>query len=357
MILHQLLCVSCLRELEGYGANVGSNHTGRIADQECWSGEGLFWGLSTVIKFPVDTTHAPYSIIAAGINLSSQRILYPFSLVMEINGVNNISPGWVLSNSAYTIARNEEKFSLRRKAKNHAFYTGWKVIRMETISLCIVAREMLRSVGGKSIYKGDREMEGIGKNTLTEKSRKDGIRIYTDTIQRFALHGLLYRLEKCLKTSFNSDFVFKLQKLITSRDDAQKHYESLLSSLDTKRFVSIPPNPWDVDQSKNSSTFNDTLLLLEFSSSIQSQPYSHIFGPDLVQLLHRLIKLEMLFADSVAHSKSKDDYRGERTIPGYSEAHINYKKDKVVQKCYQNLQKIQGRVDTVISLLGSRSKL
>ena len=51
---HQSLLIGviwCLgRGNVGYGANVGSNHTGRLPDQETMAGEGIFWGLSCVIK-------------------------------------------------------------------------------------------------------------------------------------------------------------------------------------------------------------------------------------------------------------------------------------------------------------------
>lgn len=50
----------------GYGANVGSNHTGRAPDQELWPGEGVFFGLGTSIKFPANYVAAQYSVIATG---------------------------------------------------------------------------------------------------------------------------------------------------------------------------------------------------------------------------------------------------------------------------------------------------
>ena len=82
---HQSLLIGVLWPLGrgnvGYGSNVGSNHTGRIPDQETSVGEGTFWGLGCVIKFPVNLTCAPYSIVAAGVQLPPQRIMFPFSLI------------------------------------------------------------------------------------------------------------------------------------------------------------------------------------------------------------------------------------------------------------------------------------
>merc|ERR1712127_946436 len=104
----------------------GSNHTGRLPDQECTSGEGIFWGLGCVVKFPVDLTSAPYTMIAAGTKLTPQRITMPFSLVVEVsdeNGssVNDIVPGWVAEHSPYTLARNDKKYTNRCKATRHSF--------------------------------------------------------------------------------------------------------------------------------------------------------------------------------------------------------------------------------------------
>ena len=58
----------------GYGANVGSNHTGRLPDQECIPGEGVFFGLGCNIKYPCNFAKAPYSLIASGITLLPQVI-------------------------------------------------------------------------------------------------------------------------------------------------------------------------------------------------------------------------------------------------------------------------------------------
>lgn len=58
----------------GYGANVGSNHTGRAPDQELWPGQGVFFGLGTSVKFPANFRAAQYSIVATG---AVQRSVFP----------------------------------------------------------------------------------------------------------------------------------------------------------------------------------------------------------------------------------------------------------------------------------------
>jgi hypothetical protein len=67
-IHHSSLVISCSwpcgRGNVAYGAKVGANHTGRVNDQECLSGEGVFYGLGVQIKFPFNTLGAPYSLFA-----------------------------------------------------------------------------------------------------------------------------------------------------------------------------------------------------------------------------------------------------------------------------------------------------
>ena len=67
-IHHSSLVISCSwptgRGNIAYGAKVGANHTGRLNDQESLSGEGCFYGLGVQIKFPFNTTCAPYSLFA-----------------------------------------------------------------------------------------------------------------------------------------------------------------------------------------------------------------------------------------------------------------------------------------------------
>ena len=49
----------------GYGANVGSNHTGRMPDQEVMPGQGMFFGLGVNIKFPAHYRESPFQVFAA----------------------------------------------------------------------------------------------------------------------------------------------------------------------------------------------------------------------------------------------------------------------------------------------------
>eukprot|EP00041_Stephanoeca_diplocostata_P035443 m.1249636 g.1249636 ORF g.1249636 m.1249636 type:complete len:225 (-) comp24701_c0_seq60:3225-3899(-) len=80
---HQALLVAAFwpegRGNIGYGANVGSNHTGKLNDQEIWPGEGVFYGLGCNIKFPTNMTESPYTLIATGVTTLPQKVcLYQY---------------------------------------------------------------------------------------------------------------------------------------------------------------------------------------------------------------------------------------------------------------------------------------
>ena len=82
---HALLVSACWPEGRGnvgYGANVGSNHTGRAPDQEIHPGEGTFFGLGVNVKMPANFSEAPYTIIATGVDTGPQRLRFPFSLMV-----------------------------------------------------------------------------------------------------------------------------------------------------------------------------------------------------------------------------------------------------------------------------------
>ena len=110
---HQSLLIAAVWPLGrgnvAYGANVGANHTGRVNDQECWPGEGVFFGLGSLVKFPCNLLESPYSILVPGTVLSPQKISYPFSLISAGPGdrmeCSSIKPGWVLYGNPYMVDR------------------------------------------------------------------------------------------------------------------------------------------------------------------------------------------------------------------------------------------------------------
>ena len=118
---HQCLLISTVwpqgRGNIAYGAKVGANHTGRVSDQECWPGEGIFFGLDSSIKFPSNLLESPYSIITPATVLPPQKLTFPFSLISTLDRspalggmalsptVSSLSPGWVIKSNPYMIDR------------------------------------------------------------------------------------------------------------------------------------------------------------------------------------------------------------------------------------------------------------
>lgn len=343
---HQSLLIAVLwpggRGNVGYGANVGSNHTGRLPDQECTAGEGTFWGLSCVIKFPVDLSSAPYSVVAAGTNMAPQRCTMPFSLIVGDNGRSGsrIIPGWVLRSSPYTIVRSEHKFATRRKAVRHSSYTGWKILRPETVELCIAARRALQSTAGADTA----GISGVGASELTEKDRVAGIQAYTECIQQFALQGLYSFLVASKST-----------KVGALEDALAREFSNPLTPMKVQSGDDVcwPIYPWDADQSPEAFWRTQRAILIkEFP-----------MGKGLVawarDLLKQLIVLETAYAKAVYICKQRDDARGAATIPHYEVGHVLADRDPVLTALRMELENKKATVVTLLQELdGARqSKL
>ena len=376
---HQSLIISVLWPLGrgnvGYGCNLGSNHTGRQADQEVGSGEGTFWGLGCVIKMPVNLCDAPYSIVAAGVELPPQRLAMPFSLVLsgsekdDCDGLNHIIPGWLLQSSPYSIARSEAKFAKRRKAKRHDFYTGWTILRENTIQMCYNGREELFKAGnhaqssgqasGQTIFKTDRSIPGLGQNYLTESGRKKGIQAYSNTIHLYALRGLLLKteaaLEMCHKSFGNTiaprEFCHRLESIISLH---QKENEQLsAASIGDDGGALWPALPWnELDERHHLWNFQRFMLKKEIPDILKDVETNNLSPSEIVlHLLDRLVVLEKDFAKRVFKSKERDDARGETTIPGYAASHVRAENDAVVKTVLEESRRVEKSVADIKSAL------
>jgi hypothetical protein len=349
---HQSLVIGVLWPLGrgnvGYGANVGSNHTGRIPDQETVAGEGIFWGLSCSIKFPVDLSSAPYSIVAAGVRLPPQRITMPFSLIIENSGgqvgQNEIIPGWVLQSSPYTLVRNDKKFATRRKAGRHAHYTGWKVLRPATIEMCRSAKRMLEAKTLESV-------RGVGACVLTERARKIGIQTYRDCIHRYILQGLLTWLILVTSDDENGYVNVALQHEFLGANQSNTGSEdvtpaSLKLTEDSNQVaVEWPSFPWDRNESSiNEWAYQRSLLLEEFPIDSPMELTTW-----LTNLLDKFVALEHDFARRVVKCKRRDDNRGSEIIPGYADSHVSFDADPVVVDVLERAERTEAIVKAMLT--------
>lgn len=392
---HQSLLISTLwmlgRGNVGYGANVGSNHTGRMPDQEICVGEGIFWGLSTVIKFPLDLSASPYTIIAAGITMPpQQRIAMPFSLITHNheNQNNNtittsfnplaIVPGWVWLHSPYTVVRSEIKFRARRKAVRHGYYTAWNIWRPDIIQIMIRARQFLQTTTSQhpSTTLPSQSQKKLTSNPflgvcgLTENAQKQGIVAYTECIQLFALRGLYNFLIQQDHPMEETDRrierlhaeLSQLNRCGTSNNNNNSNFSSPISSSaavgaleggTVQNWDSKPswlPFPWESEYRSPESvwTYQKSLLMSEFPFAPNIENSRH-WNEWLQRRLDQLLELEQVHLDRVCHCRERDDIRGEKTIPDYAAAHIAAQCDPVIQWLQKDLEEKRKRLQKLMN--------
>ncbi len=187
----------------GYGANVGSNHTSRLPDQEIAAGTGVFFGLGCSIKFPCSLEDAPGTVVATGTVLGPQRIEYPFSLLAPAApdapgaaaGACELRPGWVIYGNMFSLLRNMAKIEARRNAVRGQAPAG-----LDSAGVALLAeraRDRLKAASGRSWY-GFEDIPGTGACIVSEHSRSRGVGGYDLFIAwlclrafaREAVHGI-----------------------------------------------------------------------------------------------------------------------------------------------------------------------
>jgi hypothetical protein len=311
---HQALCIATYwpggRGNIGYGANVGSNHSGKAPDCELISGEGVFFGLATVIKFPCNFSKAPYSLIASGVTCLPQRMEMPFSLINTGNmtaqypGLNEISPGWILSDNMFTLLRNEEKFLKRQNSEATVVYDH-QVFRPDIMRLVVEARRRLESV--RPVKDGvytESDIEGLGKNYLREDTRLRAIDTYSFILRWYGLRGVYRRI--------NSVGLEKTQHEIQQVASECKDMQHCL----------------------------ETLLMEKMNLK------------ELKSLMEEFAKLDFLISSSCVSSKTKDDVRGSKIIGSvHKEFHPPASEHSVCVKAKKNSAEIESNVAKIVSRL------
>src|SRR5205807_3277994 len=99
-----------------------------------------------------DSSRAPYTILACGVTTLPQKLLFPFSLVnvpsTHYPGIpqsyNEIIPAWLLTDSVYTLKRNEGKHQARNKARRKRF--DFRIFRPPIVDLMRDACRRLEAV-------------------------------------------------------------------------------------------------------------------------------------------------------------------------------------------------------------------
>jgi hypothetical protein len=284
-----------------YGAMVGSNHNGRAPDQEVWAGEGNFFGLGCAIRFPSDFSQSPYSVFSMGVSTLPQRIRFPFSLITvpaeplgEAHGLvprayNELIPAWGLFANAYGLVRTELKFAKRDQARRHLI--DYKVLRPHIMRQVRDARDRLLAVTEtKSVYL-ETDIDGIGKNFIREEIRLKAIDVYGRALKRYCLRVMLAEQEGNLQIPGSGELAHDIAR-------------QLLPGIG----------------------FNQRMKLL--------------------------LDMERQNAELVQTSKARDDERGERIVPGYSDAHVSADHDPVVASAWERVRRTEERITQLgVSLL------
>lgn len=294
---HQALLIAALwpkgKGNVGYGANIGSNHTGKSPDQEIVCGEGLFFGLGVNIKFPGNYADSPYTIIATGVDTLPQKVCFPFSLInkpmvfhAEIPpAFNEIFPGWMLSDNIYAVMRNEIKYRTRDKATRMDI--TYDVFRPEIVSKMQDAKLRLENISEQKELYLSRDIQGLGKNFLREGNRKTAISAYLLFIEYYVLRGLFERAEILFQKHRKLD-----KKTLYGSESAHRYWQ-------------------------------------------HQHGIFHQYGyaeRSVVDNLTRFKEIVDRIADKTEEAKKKDDARGDRIIDDYSLYHTAASEDWFIRQ-------------------------
>src|SRR5262249_40010852 len=110
---------------------------------------------------------------------------------------NEIIPAWLLTDSLYTLKRNEGKYQARNKARRKQF--DFKIFCPHIVDLMRAAccrLEAVRQV--KEVYT-ERDLEGLGKNFMREVSRPPAIAAYRFFIHYYTLLALKEQVHATLR--------------------------------------------------------------------------------------------------------------------------------------------------------------
>ena len=259
----------------GYGANVGSNHTGRMPDQEIMPGQGMFFGLGVNVKFPANYRESPFTLIASGVTTMPQRVKFPFSLIRsgdpQLMGVparlNEILPAWNYARNAYALDRNIYQYAQRGKGAVPNSY--FSLYGAETVHYAFDAYCRLQVNQVQDVYTKE-HIDGLGENFLRERVRQKALKTYGEYLERYVLDQMIALVE--------NDASLALQP--------PRELRRLLSG-DLNREVSrVVPMP---------ATFDE--------------------------LVKRYRTLEKEWFDGVAHGLDKDIARGKEIFDDYESAH------------------------------------
>lgn len=341
---HQSLLIATIwphgRGNIAYGAKIGANHSGRVNDQECFMGEGVFVGLGTSIKFPFNCIASPYSIIVPDSSCVSQVIKFPFSLISNNESEsmypyhNLIKPGWLLWGNAYFIERSAMKFVNRRKAKCHM--TDYPIYRPYIIDMI---KEALKILNDAVLTQPHLLFFVFDKAIASAKDVMKSREEYLKCLKRYALqifvNNVIHNLDDSkyfINFELNEEDSWISDSLIASLQKDIKfsfHKKRCFSQHQLNLLYDLYPSlVIDLNNERNT---------LKIDSSV------------LYHLLIELYSLEKEVASNVQCSRDKDGQKADEIIPDYNEVNSFVRKgtDDVIQHALNRI----AHVKSIISRL------
>ena len=163
----------------------------------------------------------------------------------------------------------------------------------------------------KSSLYTDREIEGLGKNFVTEESRKQGIEAYSFFIGYYVLSSLKDRVARILEKE-NREAVKTIYTDETG--EAEWEYQKSLLHLEGLAKRSVGSN------------------------------------------LEELLRMQEKIAESTAESKERDDIRGRRIQREYYDAHTEASQDPFVLETREEMEKLEREIRSLLAVLQSGKK-
>eukprot|EP00924_Labyrinthula_sp_SR-Ha-C_P014130 snap_masked-scaffold_77-processed-gene-0.29-mRNA-1 protein AED:0.32 eAED:0.36 QI:0/0/0/0.33/1/1/3/0/636 len=311
------------------GALIGSNHTSRKPDQEFFSGEGIFFGLGSIVKYPCNLLDSPYSLIATGVTVLPQKISFPFSLITS----EEMIPGWMLKQGLYTIFRNQLKFLQRSVKLQSLIFEDSKeqinlicgIFRPEIMALVYEANERI-----KEYFNSGKEIEGLGKQIVSKTNLKAAKDVYTFWLELDALEEVVLRsgskeeLRTVLEEIKESSLIDEFDILSKCKQD-----NSFTGLVSKKKFTEnnkvLKGNWWEIQKSSLKELITKTS---------EEETLISIYKEKLDTMLKYIVE-----------GKRKDDIRGPKILPEYSEYHITSEDDDIVITVKKQIEIKKGAVE------------
>eukprot|EP00510_Aplanochytrium_minuta_P001931 CAMPEP_0184016368 /NCGR_PEP_ID=MMETSP0954-20121128/6891_1 /TAXON_ID=627963 /ORGANISM="Aplanochytrium sp, Strain PBS07" /LENGTH=246 /DNA_ID=CAMNT_0026297383 /DNA_START=189 /DNA_END=929 /DNA_ORIENTATION=- len=235
-------------------------------------------------------------------------------------------PGWVLYRSLFTVFRNQYKFRKRSKVLGNDVVLEDRIFRYSIMDLVSVARKRLMDAqstmfdtDGNLIYT-EKHIPGLGKNFLTENSRKSAIEAYGLFLEYYALMGLLQKLK-----ADNGRSITSIEKEIREAVPITGEEDFAFTGLSTSHG----------DQNSSKEWEHQKYILRGIIDSTTDKE------PIVPKLLSSLVSIATTIIDMVKSSKSRDDVRGRKIIPMYEHAHIPAGDTKVVRLVTEEMELLQ----------------